>query len=69
LFTTPMFFTASLAAGCRVPADWTALGLGFALAPVATFLLGSDFDLLATGVVGGTVAYGVQRHMTRGENP
>jgi predicted branched-subunit amino acid permease len=61
LFTTPMFFTASLAAGCRTPADWTALGLGFALAPVSTLLLGTDIDLLATGVIGGTLAYLIQR--------
>jgi predicted branched-subunit amino acid permease len=60
LFTTPMFFTISLAAGCRTPADWTALGLGFALAPFSTLLLGSDFDLLATGVIGGTAAYLIQ---------
>lgn len=67
LFTTPMFFTASLAAGCRVPADWTALGLGFALAPFATWLLGGDFDLLATGVVGGSIAYAVKRRMAGGQ--
>ncbi len=57
LFTTPMFFTASLAAGCRNLADWIALGSGFVVAPVATILAGPDFDLLATGLIGGSVAY------------
>lgn len=65
LFTTPMFFTASLAAGCRNVADWVALGLGFAIAPVATILAGPDFDLLATGLIGGSVAYLFHR---RGRN-
>lgn len=66
LFTTPMFFTASLAAGCRNAADWTGLALGFVLAPCATYLLGSDVDLLATGLVGGTIAYLVHRHTVKG---
>lgn len=61
LFTTPMFFTLSLSAGCRNPSDWVALGLGFVLAPVSTLLLGSDIDLLATGLIGGTAAYLMQR--------
>lgn len=61
LFTTPIFFTLSLAAGSRTPADWTALGLGFALAPVAATLVGRDFDLLLVGLAGGTAAYLVHR--------
>lgn len=61
LFTTPMFFTLSLAAGSRTPADWTALSLGFALAPAAASLAGQDFDLLLVGLAGGTAAYLVHR--------
>lgn len=61
LFTTPMFFTLSLMAGSRTAADWTALVLGFALAPVSTMLAGQDFDLLIVGLVGGTAAYLVHR--------
>jgi predicted branched-subunit amino acid permease len=61
LFTTPMFFTLSLAAGSRTVADWCALGFGFALAPVATWIVGQDFDLLLVGLVGGTGAYLVRR--------
>lgn len=66
LFTTPMFFTASLAAGCRGGADWTALGLGFALAPFASRLVGTDIDLLVTGVAGGSVAYVIKRRSAKG---
>jgi predicted branched-subunit amino acid permease len=61
LFTTPMFFTLSLAAGSRTAADWLALGLGFALAPAALWLAGRDFDLLVIGLVGGTAAYALDR--------
>jgi predicted branched-subunit amino acid permease len=61
LFTTPMFFTLSLAAGSRVAADWTALALGFLLAPVAAHVAGQDFDLLLIGLVGGSIAYLVHR--------
>ncbi len=61
LFTTPIFFTLSLAAGCRTPADWVALVLGFLLAPVAAVAAGRDFDLLVVGLVGGTLAYLVHR--------
>jgi len=61
LFTTPMFFTLSLAAGSRGVGDWTALALGFALAPLSTRIVGQDFDLLIVGLVGGTVAYVLHR--------
>lgn len=61
LFTTPMFFTLSLAAGSRTPADWSALVFGFALTPVSTYLAGQDFDLLFVGLIGGSVAYAVHR--------
>jgi predicted branched-subunit amino acid permease len=61
LFLTPVFFALSLAAGARALADWLAVGLGFVLAPLSTALLGKDLDLLATGLLGGTAAYGVGR--------
>jgi hypothetical protein len=44
-------------AGARRIEDWTAIVLGFVLAPICTVLLGKDFDLLATGMIGGTAAY------------
>jgi predicted branched-subunit amino acid permease len=57
LFLTPIYFSVSLVAGARRIEDWAAIVLGFALAPVCTLLLGKDFDLLATGLIGGTAAY------------
>ena len=61
LFLTPVFFTIALAAGAQAVADWLAIGLGFALAPLFGVLVGRDFDLLLTGLIGGTLAYGVGR--------
>jgi predicted branched-subunit amino acid permease len=57
LFLTPVFFTLSLATGARGAADWVAIAAGFALAPLSTALVGKDFDLLLTGVAGGTAGY------------
>ncbi len=65
LFTTPMFFTLSLVAGSRTAADWTALALGFAFAPLATMLAGPDFDLLIGGLLGGTLAFLVHKLKAR----
>ncbi|HEY8566116.1 MAG TPA: AzlC family ABC transporter permease [Beijerinckiaceae bacterium] len=61
LFLTPVFFTLSLVAGLRGSADAVAVGLGFVLAPLGTLLVGPDMDLLATGLVAGTIAYAVGR--------
>jgi predicted branched-subunit amino acid permease len=66
LFLTPVFFSVSLVAGARVPADWAAIALGLVLAPVFHALLGKDLDLLAAGLVGGTAAYGIGRLRTGG---
>jgi predicted branched-subunit amino acid permease len=57
LFLTPTFFTLSLTAGARGASDRLAIASGFALAPLSTALVGKDFDLLLTGLVGGTAAY------------
>ena len=66
LFTTPMFFTLSLVAGAKAIGDWLALALGFMLAPVSTVMVGGDFDLLVVGLMGGTLAYLIQRsHRSR----
>jgi predicted branched-subunit amino acid permease len=61
LFLTPTFFTLALAAGARGASDWLAIGLGFALAPLSTALVGKDLDLLVVGLVGGTAAYLIQK--------
>ncbi len=57
LFLTPIFFTLSVSAGARRPADWLAIVLGFALEPVMSRVAGDSFDLLAVGLVGGTAAF------------
>jgi len=55
LFTTPLYFILSLIATSRSPMDLAAVGLGCGLAPVF-YLLVPGFDLLVTGLVGGTLA-------------
>ena len=42
-----------------------AMALGFVLAPAFASTLGRDFDLLATGLIGGTAAYCVGRATRR----
>jgi hypothetical protein len=60
LFLTPMSFLISTTRNCRMLADWLALTLGIVLAPLlAAWQVG--FDLLWTGLVGGSVAYGLHR--------
>ncbi len=62
LFLTPLFFTIALIAGARSLLDQSALVLGALLAPLFTLLVGPDFDLLATGLVGGTLAWLIGRN-------
>jgi predicted branched-subunit amino acid permease len=60
LFLTPMSFLISTTRNCRLVSDWLALALGIVLGPVlAAWQVG--LDLLWTGIVAGTVAYGVGR--------
>jgi predicted branched-subunit amino acid permease len=60
LFLTPMSFLISTTRNCRLASDWLALALGIVLGPVlAAWDVG--LDLLWTGIVAGTVAYGVGR--------
>ncbi|MCC5977045.1 MAG: AzlC family ABC transporter permease [Salinarimonas sp.] len=61
LFLTPLFFTIALIAGARTLIDQAALFIGAVLAPLFTLLVGPDFDLLATGLVGGTLAWLIGR--------
>ena len=56
LFLTPIYFLLSLLATARVRMDLLAVGLGCALAPVL-YVLTPGFDLLATGLIGGTLAF------------
>jgi predicted branched-subunit amino acid permease len=60
LFLTPMSFLISTTRNCRVLGDWLALALGLVLGPLlAWWQVG--LDLLLTGVIGGSLAYGIQR--------
>ena len=60
LMLTPLAFLFSTARNCRELADVVALVLGLALFPLAT-MLNSGVDILVSGVVAGTIAYGVHR--------
>jgi predicted branched-subunit amino acid permease len=57
IFLPPAFFSVSLVAGARSLGDWAGIMLGFTLTPTFNALLGKDFDLLAAGLAGGTLAY------------
>src|SRR5215470_3404916 len=60
LFLTPMSFLISTVRNCRIPADWLALAFGLVLGPLLA-LWEVGLDLLWTGIVGGSLAYGVHR--------
>jgi predicted branched-subunit amino acid permease len=56
LFLTPLYFLLSLVATSQSRMDLAAIALGCGLAP-ALYLVAPGFDLLATGLVGGTLAF------------
>lgn len=56
IFTTPLYFILSLVISSQSRADMTAIVLGCGLAPLL-YLIVPGFDLLATGLIGGTLAY------------
>jgi len=60
LFLTPMSFLISTTRNCRLLMDWLALGLGITLGPVLAFWQ-VGLDLLWTGIIGGSAAYGIHR--------
>jgi predicted branched-subunit amino acid permease len=60
MFITPISFLVSVARGARLLMEKAALALGLLIGP-ALALNKVDFDLLWTGVIGGTLAYGVHR--------
>jgi predicted branched-subunit amino acid permease len=61
LFTTPMFFSVNLAGSVKRWPDILPIALAVLLMPVAASLVGKDYDLVAAGLVGGTLAYGIER--------
>lgn len=65
LCLTPIYFGVSMIGSARTLADGLAVLFGFALLPVAQRLVGTDFDLLVTGLAGGTAAYGIGRTLRR----
>jgi predicted branched-subunit amino acid permease len=65
LCLTPIYFMISLVGSARGATDWLAIGLGVVLVPVAQALVGKDFDLMVTGLVGGTAAYLLDRTLRR----
>lgn len=56
LFLTPIYFMLALMVTASRPNDWFAIGIGAVLGPMA-FWLAPGFDLLLTGLVGGTAAH------------
>jgi uncharacterized membrane protein YhaH (DUF805 family) len=66
LFTTPMFFSVNLAVGVRRWIDAAPIVLALMLTPVATWVVGKDYDLVAAGLLGGTIAYLADRALRRG---
>ena len=60
MFITPISFLVSTARNARLLLEKAALGLGLILGPVLAFSQ-VQFDLLWTGIIGGTLAYGLHR--------
>jgi predicted branched-subunit amino acid permease len=60
MFITPISFLTSTARNARLLLEKAALGLGLAIGPLLAFHH-VRFDLLWTGVIGGTLAYGLHR--------
>ena len=60
LFTTPIAFLLSLIKSSRGLIDYGALGLGLVLGPTLA-AAGVGLDLVWTGLIGGSVAYGLHR--------
>jgi predicted branched-subunit amino acid permease len=60
LFLTPMSFLVSTARNAKVAADRVALGLGLVVGPLVAYA-GVGLDLLWTGIIAGSCAYGVHR--------
>jgi predicted branched-subunit amino acid permease len=60
LFLTPMSFLSSAIRSARVLSDRAAYAIGIVMAPLLAFAQ-VDLDLLWTGLIGGTAAYGIYR--------
>lgn len=60
LFMTPLYFTMSLVLGAKHAIDWAALMAGLVIEPIC-YLAAPGFDLLLTGLIGGTIAFWIGR--------
>lgn len=56
LFLTPVYFLLSMMAAARLSMDWLAIVIGCLMGPLF-YMLAPGFDLLLTGLIGGTIAY------------
>ena len=65
LFLTPIYFMLSLLGSVGASTDKLAIGFGLALG-VPVYLLFPGFDLLVTGLLGGSLAYGINRYFRAG---
>ncbi len=61
LFTTPMFFSVNLISPVQRWQEALPIVLALALTPIATIVVGTDYDLVAAGLLGGTLAYAADR--------
>jgi predicted branched-subunit amino acid permease len=64
MFITPMSFLVSTARNSRLLMEKAALALGLVIGPLLAFAK-VDFDLLWTGILAGTLAYGLHRLRAR----
>jgi predicted branched-subunit amino acid permease len=64
LFLTPIYFMIALLATAVTAGDWGAITAGALLGP-PLFLLAPGFDLLLTGLIGGTIAHVYARRQRR----
>ncbi|PLX36838.1 MAG: AzlC family protein [Hyphomicrobiales bacterium] len=64
-FLMPLYFLISLWGAARNPMDKLAMAIGLVLGPIF-FLIAPGFDLLWTGLVGGTIAYLIGRFRNGG---
>jgi predicted branched-subunit amino acid permease len=65
LFTTPLYFGLSTIGGVRRIVDALPVVLAAIGTPVATYVLGKDYDLIAAGLTAGFVAYAIDRWLRR----
>lgn len=64
MFLTPLYFLLSMLAAARQGMDLGAIGAGLLLGPIF-YNYAPDLDLLLTGLIGGSLAYGVDRWRRR----